>query len=165
MIRPSARLVLALTVLSLPSCGWFRKDKPQPKEPPKPKLVGKIATVSPDHKFVLIQSYGPWEVPSGNILTTRGDEARAANLRYTGEQLGQFAAADIQAGTPAAGDPVYTQPVLPPEKPAEKPPGTPETPPPGPTLTPSPPPATVPPSTKPAPDPGKSHNFKKLSPR
>jgi hypothetical protein len=103
---------LALTItLVLPSCGLFHK-KPEPSEKteekkPKTSLVGRIASVSSDKTFVLIQSYGAWEVEAGGILTTRGPDERLANLRCTGEKLGQFAAADIQAGDPRPGDAVF----------------------------------------------------------
>ncbi|MFT3990233.1 MAG: hypothetical protein QM680_02370 [Luteolibacter sp.] len=56
---------------------------------------------------MLIQSYGNWDVPANSILTTRGDGEHTANLLATGEQLGQYAAADIQSGSVAVGDGVY----------------------------------------------------------
>ena len=74
-----------------------------------PQLVGRIATVPPDKRFVLIQSYGPWKVESGSVLTTRGADNRAANLRTTGETMGDFAAADFQSGNLQVGDAVYFQ--------------------------------------------------------
>lgn len=98
-------------VLALPSCGLFHRKKPEPKQTeekkPETKLVGRIASVSADKTFVLIQSYGAWEVEAGGILTTRGPDERLANLRCTGEKLGQFVAADIQAGDPRSGDAVF----------------------------------------------------------
>jgi hypothetical protein len=81
-----------------------------------PKLVGRIATIPADKRFVLIQSYGKWEMESGKILTTRGTDDRTANLRTTGETLGEFAAADLQSGEVEVGDAVYSQHVV---KPAE----------------------------------------------
>lgn len=74
-----------------------------------PKLVGRIASIPPERKFVLIQSYGPWDTPMGTILTTRGEQDRTANLLFTGEKLGHFAAADIQSGTVERGDAVYSR--------------------------------------------------------
>jgi hypothetical protein len=73
----------------------------------QPKLVGRVATVPSDKRFVLIQSYGPWNVPAGTVLTTRGTQDRTANLLVTGEAMGQYAAADLQAGEIAPGDAVY----------------------------------------------------------
>lgn len=83
---------------------------PEPEQKPEPpRLVGRIASIVPAHRFVLIQSYGRWTLESGTILTTRGDDERTANLRVTGEQQGQFAAADIQSGGVRRGDAVYTR--------------------------------------------------------
>ena len=89
-----------------------------------PKLVGRIASVPADKRFVLIQSYGPWEIETGRILTTRGPDERTANLRTTGEKLGEFAAADLQSGTVEVGDAVYSQHVPKPVASRRKP-GTP----------------------------------------
>jgi hypothetical protein len=112
-------------VLTLPSCGLFHRKKTEvPKKTEEKKtetrLVGRIASVSADKTFVLIQSYGAWEVEAGGILTTRGSDERLANLRCTGEKLGQFVAADIQAGDPRSGDAVLFTPT-PPAKPESSP--------------------------------------------
>lgn len=90
-------------------------DEKKPSAP-GPELVGRVATVPADKRFVLIQSYGPWKVETGSVLTTRGPDERAANLRATGETLGEFAAADLQSGSIQVGDAVYRQPVI---KPSE----------------------------------------------
>jgi hypothetical protein len=126
-----ATVWLAMAVVfTLPSCGLFHRKKaeaPKKTEEKKPetRLVGRIASVSADKTFVLIQSYGAWEVEAGAILTTRGSDGRLANLRCTGEKLGQFVAADIQAGDPRSGDAVFHTP-NPPDKPdpAPAPPST-----------------------------------------
>jgi hypothetical protein len=102
-------LSLALPLLFLSSCA----DKPTETPAPKPtkdqaRLVGRIASIHKNPDFTLIQSYGPWNVPTGAILATMGLEGRAANLKVTGEKTGQFAAADIQSGTLEIGDSVYT---------------------------------------------------------
>jgi hypothetical protein len=87
-----------------------KPDKPQPaKNNEGPKLVGRIASVPADKRFVLIQSYEKWNVGAGTVLTTRGDHERTANLLTTGETLGPFAAADVQSGTVEPGDAVYSQ--------------------------------------------------------
>jgi hypothetical protein len=121
--------------LAFSSCGptkpvKSKEDEKKPKTEP-PKLVGKIASVPADKRFVLIQSYGKWDIEAGRILTTRGAENRTANLRVTGEALGEFAAADVQSGPVEAGDAVYSQhvakpvpepaPVEPPLPPENKP--------------------------------------------
>lgn len=84
----------------------------EPEEKPKaepPQLVGRIASIPADRRFVLIQSYGKWTAEPGTILTTRGADQRSANLLVTGEALGQFAAADLQSGQVELGDAVYSQ--------------------------------------------------------
>jgi hypothetical protein len=88
-------------------------DKPveAPTPPPKKeetRLVGRIASIHKGPNFALIQSYGNWSIQTGVILATIGPEGRAANLKVTGEKIGQFAAADIQSGTLEIGDSVYT---------------------------------------------------------
>ena len=125
-MKPS-RLFL-LCCLLIPACASSTKEKPDEEKPPAPmqgpKLVGRIASVPADRRFVLIQSYGPWEIETGRILTTRGLDDRTANLRTTGEKLGEFAAADLQSGTVEVGDAVYSQHV---PKPVQAP-NVPETP-------------------------------------
>jgi len=108
------RTLLLIFSLGLSSCSWLAKrDKPadaKPKAPPSgPQLVGRIASIPPDRRFVLIQSYGKWLVENDRILTTRGLNDRTANLKTTGEKLGEFAAADLQSGTVEVGDAVYSQ--------------------------------------------------------
>lgn len=121
-MKPEFPLLAACIGLVLSSCGPDKNqpvadgsDKPVPKGP---TLIGRIASVPPDKHFVLVQRYGKWEGQSGQILTTRGPENRTANLRTTGEKLGEFAAADIQSGVVQIGDAVYLQhipnPVQPP---------------------------------------------------
>jgi hypothetical protein len=111
----SAALIAFSCLLSVfvVSCADDEDDKPIPidktgKTVP-PKLVGRIASVPADKRFVLIQSYGNWNTSAGTILTTRGPEDRTANLLVTGEAIGQYAAADVQAGTLDVGDAVYSR--------------------------------------------------------
>ena len=117
---------IAAICLALPACGLFSKHREKPKTDANkpvaegPKLIGRIASVPADKRFVLIRGYGRWEATTGEILTTRGSQGRSANLRTTGENLGEFAAADIQSGVVELGDAVYSQPV---SKPAVSEPG------------------------------------------
>ena len=115
-------LVPAIT-LSLPACSFFKSGKKETsKTKPAaegPELVGRIASIPADKRFVLIQSYGSWKIETGTILTARGLDERTANLLVTGEKLGQFAAADIQSGSVEIGDAVYSQHL---PKPIEPPP-------------------------------------------
>ena len=107
----------------LAGCSWFDgKPDPTPEKPADqgPQLVGRIASIPADKRFVLIQSYGTWKIEPGTILTTRGLDERSANLLVTGEAMGQFAAADLQSGAVEIGDAVYSRHVpKPPEAPAE----------------------------------------------
>lgn len=115
-------LLAACIVLGLSSCSSVKDDTADAaveKAVPKgPSLVGRIASVPPDKRFVLVQRYGKWEGQTGQILTTRGPENRTANLRTTGEKLGEFAAADIQSGSVEIGDAVYLQHIPNPVTPA-----------------------------------------------
>ncbi len=103
-------LLTHLFILRLVSCG--NKSEPPPEkpkiDPDAPRLVGRIASIPKERKFVLIQSYGSWNVATGSVLTTQGPDGRAANLLATGEKLGQYAAADLRSGTLEVGDGVYT---------------------------------------------------------
>ena len=124
-------LLLSLTAVTLAGCATSKPGKPdKTAEKPAteaPKLVGRIASIPPDKRFVLIQSYEKWNIEAGTILTTRGTEDRSANLLATGESLGQFAAADLQSGSVEIGDAVYSRHV-------PKPPQTAPTPAPNPEL-------------------------------
>ncbi len=109
-------LSMASCCLCFSACGLFKATKPPtsqaPVPPEGPKLIGRIASIPADKRFVLIQSYGKWNIESGGILTTRGPNDRSANLRTTGESLGEFAAADLQSGVVEVGDAVYSQPIV-----------------------------------------------------
>ncbi|MDP4626359.1 MAG: hypothetical protein NWT08_14640 [Akkermansiaceae bacterium] len=112
MMRPITYFAAAALALFLPACADKEpEEKPKEKkeeQTTKPRLVGRIASMPADRKFVLIQSYGTWDVPTGSILTTHGPDGRAANLLATGEKLGQYAAADVKSGILEVGDGVYT---------------------------------------------------------
>lgn len=102
-----------LVVLALPACSLMHAKKPaKPPAPPAseaPTLIGRIASIPADKRFVLIQSYSNGKIEAGTILTTRGLDERTANLVATGESLGQFTAADVQSGLPGVGDAVYSR--------------------------------------------------------
>lgn len=119
-IRRCIRIVLQCTipiaacVMFFPACGVpndAESEKSLPTE--RPELVGRVASVPPGKAFLLIEAYGEWNVADGAVLVARGDGGRTANLLVTGERLGQFAAADIQAGLAQVGDAVFRLPVLP----------------------------------------------------
>lgn len=112
---PNLCLPLLFAFAFLPACADKPEEKPKEKEEDTiaPRLVGRVASIPADREFVLIQAYGTWTVETGSVLTTQGPGERAANLRATGEKLGQYAAADIQSGTLEVGDGVYTVATLP----------------------------------------------------
>ncbi|MEI6605154.1 MAG: hypothetical protein WCP35_07580 [Verrucomicrobiota bacterium] len=114
-----------LACLALVSCSWLGIGKKKPDPPaPTASLVGRIASIPADRRFVLIQSYGKWNVATGTILISRGSDGNSANLLATGETLGQFAAADVQSGSFNVGDAV----LLPPPISKKNPPATSESP-------------------------------------
>jgi hypothetical protein len=112
-MRILALICFSAFAFTLPACSLFKSGKKDSagKKPAVegPELVGRIASIPAEKRFVLIQSYGSWNIETGTILTTRGPEERTANLLVTGEKLGQFAAADIQSGALEIGDAVYSQ--------------------------------------------------------
>lgn len=117
-LRPAFRCLLLAACGLASACSWL-DDDPPPPNPNAPKLVGRIASIPPGRRFVLIESYGTWKVPTGSILSVHGPDGRSANLLATGESLRHHAAADIQSGTLEVGDGVYLQPNL--QKPVENP--------------------------------------------
>jgi len=125
------RWALIPLILALGACAAFKRDIPdddheKSKVPEGPELVGRVASIAADRRFVLIQSYGTWKQETDAILTTRGAEERTANLLVTGEALGQFAAADIQSGTVEIGDAVYSRHIPKPAEPDPAPDSKPE---------------------------------------
>jgi hypothetical protein len=109
--------IFGLACLASVSCATKEPEEKPKAEPPR--LVGRIASIPPDKRFVLIQSFGKWTAEPGTILTTRGADQRSANLLVTGEALGQFAAADLQSGQVELGDAVYSQHIPKPPTPTE----------------------------------------------
>lgn len=102
-------LLSACLVLCLPSCGLlprWRPATPPGEEQPASLYVGQIASIHPQEGFVLIRRLPSIEIASGTILISTGPTGQVANLRVTGESLGQMIAADIQSGSPQIGDSV-----------------------------------------------------------
>ena len=126
-MKPILHATALILFVFLAACAEKPEEKPNEKADAetRPQLVGRVASIPADRKYVLIQSYGSWNVETGSILTTQGPEGRAANLLATGEKLGQYAAADIQSGTLEIGDGVYTVTKIPArvEAPVEPKPG------------------------------------------
>lgn len=108
--------ILACTVLvaacasSTKMGGDERIEESDARPVTAPTLVGRVASVPRGSGFLLIESYGEWSIADGTVLIARGMDDRSANLRVTGERLGRYAAADIQAGEAAEGDSVFLLP-------------------------------------------------------
>ena len=109
--RSMPHWIAAICCVSLISCAAIGSKStpagPEKPAPASPELIGRIASTPADRRFVLVQSYGKPKLEAGQILTTRGPEQRTANLLITGESLGEFSAADVQAGAVEVGDAVY----------------------------------------------------------
>jgi len=104
--------LLALVFAGVSSCSSSKDEEKKPEVfATKPSLVGRVASVQEGSGFVLIESYGPWRVPDGGLLSGIGTEGRTSNLVATGEKLGQFSAADIRSGVAKVGDSVYYRPI------------------------------------------------------
>lgn len=103
------RLVIPMLCLALSACGWFSEEESEP-EPEGPRLVGRVASVHGEDGFVLVQGFDDLKLGEGLILTTRGEEDRAASLVVTGERAGRYAAADVKGGTVEVGDAVFARP-------------------------------------------------------
>lgn len=119
--RRFARLVYLSALVLIPSCAGNEPEEEPSRKPTAaaPVMVGRIASVPADGRFVLIQRYGSAKLKSGTVLTAHGDPDRSANLLVTGESLGQFAAADLRSGQVQVGDGVYSHPAPTPEDPPE----------------------------------------------
>lgn len=104
-------LLAGLCLAGWSSCGTTERDQ-DPLDPPvgQRRVVGRIASVIEPKGFVLIQRLGSGKFTPGTTLTTEGDGGRSANLLVTGEQQGQYGAADIRSGTARVGDAVFLPP-------------------------------------------------------
>jgi hypothetical protein len=123
-----------MAVISLPilcilytSCASEDETIPVTKsnEVMRPRLVGRVASVPADKRFILIQSYGDWKVATGTILIAHGAGGSTANLLATGEVMGQYAAADVQSGEVHRGDAVYMRELIKPSTTESSPNATP----------------------------------------
>ncbi len=71
------------------------------------KLVARVSSINAAEGYALIQRYGRLKVADDVILYSLGVDGEVANLKVTGERLGQFIAADITSGMPNIGDAIY----------------------------------------------------------
>ncbi len=82
------------------------EEKPAPKITPQRQVVGRIASVAKNDRFVLIQKYGPGLLPPNFLYQSQGADGRTASLRPSGERVRDFYAADLISGSPQKGDAV-----------------------------------------------------------
>ncbi len=111
------RGALLFSLFCLTNCGLFlaagcaaphRAKAPAATAPPRPRVVGEVAVVDEEKRFVLIdlQSYLYVPLP-GTALYTTNAAGETAHLKASPEQKRPFIAADIVDGDPAAGDEVW----------------------------------------------------------
>lgn len=104
-------------IFILSSCGSSKpEEEEEKKEVPKIQriVIGRIASVSAEGDFVLIQRYDRTRLPAESIYQSEGPEDRRASLRPSGEKVRDFFAADLVGGNAAIGDTVLVY--LSPEK-------------------------------------------------
>lgn len=85
------------------------KEEPKPKPESSVTAVGRISSVSPDKKIILIEKFTPGSLPDELIYSSQGSDGRTASIKPTGERIRNFHAADLINGTPAVGDAVYSR--------------------------------------------------------
>ena len=75
--------------------------------PPKSIVIGEVAVVDEEKRFVLIDLENSLYVPApGAALRTRNPQGETGHLKASPEQKRPFVAADIVDGNPAVGDQV-----------------------------------------------------------
>lgn len=98
----------------LVACGTSEEEVESERElGARPRVVGEVASVYPDKRFLLIKRYGPGDLPSGGVFSVRSANGlRNLALEPTGEKAGKFHAADFPAGevVPRKGDLVVMTP-------------------------------------------------------
>ncbi len=112
MRSPTFISIFCLTttgVFALTGCapGAHRSKPPSAAAATKPRLVGEVAVVDEEKKFVLIDLESNLYVPApGTKLQTTNAAGGTAHLKASPEQKRPFIAADIVDGDPAVGDQV-----------------------------------------------------------
>ena len=106
------KMVALFSVYFLCSCADNKPVEPEKvEEAERDRMVARVASVNIAAKYVLIQRYGRLDIPEDSILytlgTDSGEGSHSANIKVTGERLGQFLAADIVSGDLTVGDAVY----------------------------------------------------------
>lgn len=111
-IRPKVSDVKTLIIFCpllvlLASCSLFKKEEEEKPKPRSTVVVGEITNVHPKEGFVLFRRYGPGDLLSGGLLSSRSlNGKRAASLTLSPEKLGRYYTADYskEADPPREGD-------------------------------------------------------------
>lgn len=102
--------LLIISAALLP-CFLTQCAKVEPDETPKVEntMVGRISSVSPNNKIILIEKFMPGRLPDDLIYSSISSEGQTASLMPTGERIRNFHAADLIKGTASVGDAVYAR--------------------------------------------------------
>jgi hypothetical protein len=121
MHRFARASALACVVLFLPACFGlgakakapkpnvirFPRDNASDGTPKEPRLVGQIAMVNEEDRFVLI-TCDAWKPPQqGTALKAMRSGTETGILNVNAERRGTYVTADIVTGTPSRGDQVF----------------------------------------------------------
>jgi hypothetical protein len=94
-------------LMSAGGCGLLKKrSKPAQADNGTDRFLGVIESVNPEQKFVLVRTEYRMTLPPGTKLESRALNGTRASLVVTPERKMNFLSADIDEGTPAAGDAV-----------------------------------------------------------
>jgi hypothetical protein len=113
---PSAILFLRLTILgastsfllTLTGCAPGPHPAATSAAPAQPTVVGEIAMVDEEKRFVLVDLDSNLYVPApGTALRATNSSGATARLKASPEQKRPFIAADIVDGDPVVGDQVF----------------------------------------------------------
>ena len=100
-------LTLAGSILILNGCAREKQPTTPPPAATAPRVVGEVAIVDEEKRFVLIDLESNLYVPApGTELRTTNARGETAHLKASPEQKRPFVAADIVDGDPAVGDEV-----------------------------------------------------------
>src|SRR5207253_2165150 len=105
-IRLTIIAVFAWALLSLGACAPTTGGRgARTAAAVAPKVIGEIAVVDEEKRFVLIDlDSSLYEPPAGTILHTANATRETGRVRVSAEKKRPFVAADIVAGNPSVGD-------------------------------------------------------------
>lgn len=105
---PLARFILICCLtITLIACAPGKRSNVPTAGPIGPRVVGEVAVVDEEKRFVLIDLESYLYVPTpGALLRVTNAKGEIAHLRASPEQKRPFVAADIVDGEPAVGDQV-----------------------------------------------------------